>query len=147
MNDKYEIYPGKGFGKLKFGSEIEDVIKTFGEPEDIDNFENDDDINAVLLHYWEKGFSVFFQGDTKQVVTGIETDHPEATLYGHKIIGITEQEVIDIMKAQGNIDFDRETDDDEIRLSYEMEMVDFYLKNNKVAFVNWDILVDENNLE
>ncbi len=141
--DELTIKPKEGFGTLTFGTEIEDVIKEFGEPEEVDNFENDADMNAVLLHYWDRGFSAFFLGDTKTVLAGIETDHPDALLYGKKVIGMTEQEVVDLMKRNGHTDFDRETEEDEIRLSYEEEMVDFYIKDNRVVFVNWDILVDE----
>jgi hypothetical protein len=140
---KLIIEPKKGFGDIKFGTEIEKIIENLGEPEDVDNFENDADINAVLLHYWQNGYSLFFQGDTKHVLAGIETDHPEAVLYGKKVIGISENDVVELMKANGHEDFDRETDEDEVRLSYEEEMVDFYIKDNKVVFVNWDILVDD----
>ena len=141
--DDLTIKPKEGFGNLAFGTEIEDVIKQTGEPEDVDNFENDAEMNAVLLHYWDKGYSIFFQGDTKTVVAGIETDHPDAVLYGKKVIGMTEEEVVNLMKQNGHSEYDRDTEEDEVRLSYEEEMVDFYLKDNRVVFVNWDVLVDE----
>ena len=143
MESTFKIEPKKGFGAVKFGTDMEEVIRNFGEPEEIDNFENDADLNAVLLHYWQKGFSVFFLGDTRQVVAGIETDLPEAELYGQKVIGLTEDEVVQLMKNHGYEEYDYEIEEEEVRLSFEEEMVDFYLKDNKVVFVNWDVLVDE----
>ena len=143
MVSSYEIIPKKGLGELKFGMDMEKIVSALGEPQEIDNFEGDEELNAVLLHYWDKGFSVFFEGVTRQVVAGIETDYPDATLFGEKVIGMTESEVVDLMKKNGFPDFDKETEEGDTRLSYEEQMVDFYLRDGKVAFVNWDVIVDE----
>ena len=144
MEFTYEIIPLQGFGPLKFGTEIDKVFQLLGEPEEIDTFENDADFNAVLLHYWEMGVSIFFQGDSFQVVAGIETDIPEATLFGKKVIGLSKEGVIQLMKENGYEEYDMESDEEEVRLSFEDVMVDFYLKENEVAYVNWDVLVDDN---
>ncbi len=143
MINSYEIIPKKGLGDLKFGMDMEKVVSALGEPEEVDNFEGDEELNAVLLHYQDKGFSVFFEGVTRQVVAGIETDYSEATLFGEKVIGMTEEQAIDLMTRNGIPDFDKETEAGETRLSFEEIMVDFYLRDGKVAFVNWDVIVDE----
>lgn len=143
MISSYEIIPKKGLGELKFGMDMEKVVSALGEPEDVDNFEGDEELNAVLLHYQDKGFSVFFEGVTRQVVAGIETDYSDATLFGEKVIGMTEEQVIALMTRNGIPDYDKETEEGETRLSFEEIMVDFYLRNGKVAFVNWDVIVDE----
>ncbi len=143
MISSYEIIPKKGLGDLEFGMDMEKVVSALGEPEEVDNFEGDEELNAVLLHYQDKGLSVFFEGLTRQVVAGIETDHPDATLFGKKVIGIPEKEAVELMTKNGVPDFDKETEEGETRLSFEEVMVDFYLRDGKVAFVNWDVIVDE----
>jgi len=143
MISSYEIIPKIGLGDLKFGMDMEKIVSELGEPEEVDNFESEEEMNAVLLHYWERGVSVFFEGQTRQVVAGIETDHPDSKLFGEYVIDMTEEEVIDLMKRNGFLYFDKENEDGEVRLSYEEEMIDFYLKKGKVAFVNWDAIVDE----
>ncbi len=143
MISSYEIIPKKGLGDLKFGMDMEKVVSALGEPEEVDNFEGDEELNAVLLHYQDKGVSVFFEGVTRQVVAGIETDYSDATLFGKKVIGMTEEQTIDLMTHNGIPDFDKETEAGETRLSFEEIMVDFYLRDGKVAFVNWDVIVDE----
>jgi len=143
MISSYEIIPKKGLGDLTFGMDMEKVVSELGEPEEVDNFEGDEELNAVLLHYQEKGFSVFFEGLTRQVVAGIETNHPDATLFGEKIIGMTEEEAVALMTRNGVPDYDKETEEGETRLSFEEIMVDFYMRDGKVAFVNWDVIVDE----
>ena len=142
MLDSYEIIPQKGLGALTFGMDMEKVVSALGEPEEVDNFESEEEMNAVLLHYWEKGVSIFFEGHTRQVVAGMETDHPEAILFGKKIIGLSEKDTIALMRENGWDDFDREEEDGEIRLSFEELMIDFYIKDGEVAFVNWDVIVD-----
>lgn len=143
MISSYEIIPKKGLGDLKFGMDMEKVVSALGEPEEVDNFEGDEELNAVLLHYQNQGFSVFFEGLTRQVVAGIETDYFDATLFGKKVIGMTEKEAIDLMTNNGFPDFDKETEEGETRLSFEESMVDLYIRDGKVAFVNWDVIVDE----
>ncbi len=143
MISSYEIIPKVGLGDLKFGMDMEKVVSELGEPEEVDNFESEEEMNAVLLHYWEKGLSVFFEGHTRQVVAGIETDHPDSKLFGEYVIDMTEEEVIDLMNRNGYPDYDKENENGEMRLSYEEEMIDFYLKKGRVAFVNWDVIVDE----
>ncbi len=56
---------------------------------------------------------------------------------------MTEEQTIDLMTRNGIPDFDKETEDGETRLSFEEIMIDFYLRDGKVAFVNWDVIVDE----
>jgi hypothetical protein len=143
MINSYEIIPKVGLGDLKFGMDMEKVVSELGEPEEVDNFESEEEMNAVLLHYWERGVSIFFEGHTRQVVAGIETDYPDSKLFGERVIDMSEKEVIDLMNRNGFPDFDKEIEDGELRLSYEEEMIDFYLKKGKVAFVNWDVIVDE----
>ncbi|MBN2639090.1 MAG: hypothetical protein JXR65_08380 [Bacteroidales bacterium] len=142
MISSYEIIPQKGLGDLAFGMDMEKVVSDLGEPEEVDNFESEEEMNAVLLYYWEKGVSIFFEGHTRQVVAGMETDHPDATLYGKKIIGMPQKEAIALMKANGAEEFDEEQEDGETRLSFEEQMIDFYIRDGKVAFVNWDVIVD-----
>jgi len=142
MISSYEIIPKMGLGDLKFGMDMEKVVSALGEPEEVDNFEGDEELNAVLLHYQNKGVSLFFEGVTRQVVAGIETGYSDATLFGKKVIGMTEEQAIDLMAGNGISDFDKETEEGETRLSFEEIMVDFYLRDGKVAFVNWDVIVD-----
>ena len=142
MIQSYEIKPQEGLGDLKFGMDMEKVVSELGEPEEVDNFESEEEMNAVLLHYWDKGVSIFFEGQTRQVVAGIETDYPEALLFNKKIIGMTEDDAVQLMHQNGYPDFDKEIEDGETRLSFEELMIDFYLREGRVSIVNWDVIVD-----
>jgi hypothetical protein len=143
MINSLEIRPNEGFGEIKFGEILDNVFMLLGEPQELDSMEDDEELNMLILHYWDLGFSIIFEGTTKQVVAGFETDHPDATLFGKKIIGMPEKEVIALMKDHGYNDYETDIEDGDERLTYEDILMDFYLRDGKVIYVNWGALVNE----
>jgi hypothetical protein len=143
MLKNYEIKPDTGLGELTFGIPMDDFITRYGEPEELDTFDEDEDMNTTLLHYWKDGFSVFFVGLTNQILAGIETDHSQATLFGKSIMGLKEAELIALMEENGHDNFDREEEDNNIRLSYDFSMMDFFFQDGELAYMNFGVFVNE----
>lgn len=143
MLKSLEIRPKIGFGEIKFGEYLDNVISLLGEAEEIDTIEEDEEMNMLILHYWELGFSVIFEGTTKQVISGFETDHPDATMYGRKVIGMSEADIIQVMKENGLRGYETEMEEEDKRVSFDDEMLDFYFRDNKLVFVNWGVYVNE----
>jgi len=137
------IKPNKGYGKIEFGMDMERLAELVGEPEEIVSFDDDEELNIVVLHYWEQGFSVFMDGITRQVVAGIETEHPDAELYNTKIIGMSEEDAIKFMKENGHENFDIEMEDSDKRYSFDEGMMDFFFVDGKLEYMNFGVLVDE----
>ncbi len=137
------ITPNEGYGKIKFGMDMDRLAELVGEPEEIISFDDDEELSIVVLHYWEQGFSVFMDGITRQVVAGIETDNPNAILYGTKIIGLTEKQIIDFMKKNGHENYEIDLDDADKRYSFDEGMMDFFFVNGKLEYMNFGVLVDE----
>ncbi len=148
MLESLEIKPKEGFGEIKFGEYLDNIVTLLGEAEEIDSIEEDEEMNMLILHYWDLGFSIIFEGTTKQVVSGFETDHQDATMFGEKIIGKSEKEIIDLMKNNGMTGFEAEQEDTDKRVSYDDDMLDFYFRDNKLVYVNWGVYVnDEGEIE
>ncbi len=148
MLESLEIKPKEGFGEIKFGEYLDNIVTLLGEAEEIDSIEEDEEMNMLILHYWDLGFSIIFEGKTKQVVSGFETDHQDATMFGEKIIGKSEEEVIDLMKNNGMTGFEAEQEDTDKRVSFDDDMLDFYFRDNKLVYVNWGVYVnDEGEIE
>ncbi len=143
MLESLEIKPKEGFGEIKFGEYLDNIVTLLGEAEEIDTIEEDEEMNMLILHYWELGFSIIFEGSTKQIVSGFETDHPDATMFGKKIIGMPEKEVIALMKENGVVNFEAEQEEVDKRVSYDDEMLDFYFRDDKLVYVNWGVYVNE----
>lgn len=139
----FEIKPNVGFGDIEFGTKMEPFVKKLGEPEEVENFDDDEDLNTTLLHYWKLGFSVFFVGLSDQVLAGIELDSLNAILFGEKIMGKSENEIVELMKKNGHTEFETETELGDKRLSFDVGMMDFFFRDEKLIYMNFGVLVDE----
>ena len=139
-----EIVPKKGFGEIKFGDTSEKVITLLGQPEDVENIEDVDGFNTVVLYYYEQGITVFFEGREKSVVACIETENPDATMFGKNIFNMTEQDIIALMTEKGYevAEMELETSG-ERRVSYDDAMIDFFFLDGDLVVVNWGVLVNE----
>jgi len=60
MLTNFDIYPNKGLGELEFGTDIESFVSRYGEPEEVQNFDEDEELDTTVLHYWKNGISAFF---------------------------------------------------------------------------------------
>lgn len=139
-----EIVPKSGFGEIKFGDTSEKVISYLGQPEDVENIEDVDGFNTVVLYYYEQGITLFFEGKEKSVVSCIETENPDAEMFGQTIFDMTEQDIIGLMTEKGFevAEMELETSG-ERRVSYDDAMIDFFFLDGDLVIVNWGVLVNE----
>lgn len=149
MLSNFKIIPNTGFGDISFGVDLDSFVEKYGEPEEIDSFDEDEALNTTVLHYWENGISMFFVGTANPVLAGIETDHPESMLYGEKIMGKSKGDIIALMEKNGhdNYEVDEEEYESEIndmRVSFEESMMDLFFRDNMLMYMNFGVLVDEN---
>jgi hypothetical protein len=141
---KLVIEPKVGFGELKFGDTSEKVIDYLGEADDIDNLEDDDGFNTVILSYWDKGISVFFEGKEKSVISCFETEDPYSTLFGEKVFKMTEKSIIALMDKHGYEVAETEMETSgEKRISYDDAMCDFFFHDGELVAVNWGVLIND----
>ncbi len=139
-----DISPKTGFGEIRFGDTSEKVITFLGQPEDVENIEDVDGFNTVVLYYYEQGITVFFEGREKSVVACIETENPDAKMYGQSVFDMTENDIIALMKEKGYevAEMELETTG-ERRVSYDDAMIDFFFVDGDLIVVNWGVLVNE----
>ncbi len=143
MKTTYEILPLVGFGELKFGQTIEETIDMIGDAEEIDHLDTDDQMNTIVLHYWDQETSVFFEGVSKTVLSCFETDHLDATLYGKKVFEMTKDEIIALMAEHGYTNPETEEEEGEIRLTFDDALIDFFYDDDELLAVNWGVIVNE----
>ena len=139
-----DIIPKKGFGEIQFGDTSEQIITLLGQPEDVENIEDVDGFNTVVLYYYEMGITVFFEGREKSVVACVETENPDATMFGKSIFQMTEKDIIAVMKDKGFEVAETELETTgERRVSYDDAMIDFFFLDGDLIVVNWGVLVNE----
>ncbi len=133
-----EIKPGIGISILTFGSSMADAEKAFGKPEEIASLNEIEEYQSIVWHYWEKGFSLFFDEQKGQEFCCVEIEHPETTMWGSLIFKLKEKEIIELFKAKGIARYDSETHEwGEKRVSFDEVNIDLYFENNKLVSVNY----------
>ena len=139
-----ELKLGTGVGNLKFGSTLEDVEKQLGEPEEIEESDENDEFEHQAWHYYEDGFSLYFDQEDDYRLSSIETVNPEVSLWGKKLFELSQKQIKELFAEKGISDFDTENlSTGETRLSYEKEMIDLYFEGDKLIAVNFGVFIDD----
>ena len=141
----FTIQPLKGYGEIPFGMTLDDTVKLLNMP---DFYEELSDIEetgnrSIFYEYQEIQTNIYFEGITKSVVACFETENKAATLYGKKVFELEKGEVINLMKANGFKELEEENEDDEMRVSFEDALIDFFFEDETLTAVSWGVLVDE----
>lgn len=141
----FEIKPKVGLGELDFGITMEQLIEVIGKPEEVEDLADEDDFNTTILNYWEMGLTAYYEGTDNSVLSCFETDNRNSTLFGKPVFNMKEQEILDLMKANGFKEIDSDTEEwGEKRISYDDAMLDFYFNEGQLLSINWGVLVNEN---
>ena len=137
--------PLKGYGEIPFGMTLDEAVKTLGMPDFYEELSDMEETGnrSIFYEYDELETNIYFEGVTKSVVACFETENTEATLYGKPVFDLTKEEIIDLMKKQGFKELEEETEDEELRVSFEDAMVDFFFDEDELTAVSWGVLVDE----
>ncbi|MBS1652370.1 MAG: hypothetical protein JSU07_10200 [Bacteroidetes bacterium] len=145
MSFKPEIKLLKGFGNIAFGETIDAVEKILGKPEEIQVIEDDVLNNHTnVLHYWNKGFSLFFDKQRHNTLCSVEIDCRDTVLFGKLIFKLSITELVSLMKEQGFSLSETETHSwGEKRVSFDDAGLDCYFENNKLTTINFGIIDDD----
>ncbi|MBT2556919.1 hypothetical protein J7E24_03925 [Hymenobacter sp. ISL-91] len=142
--DEHEIRLGTGMGPLKFGASQDEVRSLMGEPEEIEESEDDDEFEHQAWNYLDEGYSLYFDREDDYRLSCIETDHPGIRLYGEAIHGRSPEQIQELMQRHGHEQSEIEKmDTGEMRISYEKEMIDMYFEDEELQFVNFGVFIDE----
>ena len=141
----FTIEPLQGYGEIPFGMTLDEAVKTLGMPDFYEELSDMEETGnrSIFYEYDELETNIYFEGVTKSVVACFETENTEATLYGKPVFDLTKEEIIDLMKKQGFKELEEETEDEELRVSFEDAMVDFFFDEDELTAVSWGVLVDE----
>ena len=122
------IEPLKGYGDIKFGMSIDEVVSVFGTPsnlEELDPIIEGNESSSILYDYDDLEVSICFEGTDKMLVSSISTISEDATLFGEKIYDMNRNQIIELMKKNGYKEFDEEEQEGDTCLIYDELMLDF----------------------
>lgn len=133
-----EIKPGVGLSNLLFGSSMNDAEKIFGKSEEIQLIDDIKEYQTIVWHYWENGFTLFFDEQNNQLFNCVEIDNIEARLWGQTIFDFKEKRIIELFKSKGMLLYETELHEwGEKRLSFDEAHIDFYFDKNQLISINY----------
>ena len=141
----FTIMPLKGYGEIPFGMTLDEAVKELGMPEFYEELSDMEETGNRSIYYEYEALetNIYFEGVTKSVVACFETENREATLYGKPVFDLTKKEIIDLMKEHGFKELEEENEDDELRVSFEDALIDFFFEDEMLTAVSWGVLVDD----
>ena len=141
----FTIQPLKGYGEIPFGMTLDETVKILGMPDFYEELSDMEETGnrSIFYEYQEIQTNIYFEGVTKSVVACFETENKEATLYGKKVFELDKKKIIDLMKEQGFKELEEENEDEELRVSFEDGLIDFFFEDEILTAVSWGVLVDE----
>jgi hypothetical protein len=144
--EENEIILGTGMGPLRFGATMDEVRTLVGEPEEIEESEDEDDFEHQAWNYYEDDhlLSLYFDREDDFRLSCIETDNPGLRLFGEPIHGRSLDQIRDLMQRHGQTNPELETmEGGEVRLSYEKSMIDLYFEEGQLQFVNFGVFIND----
>ena len=137
------IEPLKGYGDIKFGMSIDEVVSVLGTPsnlEELDPIIEGNESSSILYDYDDLAASICFEGVDKMLVSSISTINEDATLFGEKIYDMNRNQVIELMKKNGYKEYDEEEQEGDTCLIYDELMLDFYFNEGELIDVVWGVI-------
>ena len=141
----FTIMPLKGYGEIPFGMTLDETVKMLNMPnyyEELGDMEETGN-RSIYYEYDAIQTNIYFEGVTKSVVACFETENEAAALFGKKVFELKKDEVVKLMKDNGFKELEEETEDGELRVSFEDGMIDFFFEEDMLMAVSWGVLVDE----
>ncbi len=138
MTIPLEIKPVLGLSSLLFGTTMAETELVFGRAEETELLDDIEDSQSTVWHYWESGFSLFFDESNNQLFCCVEIDNKDAVLWGQKVFSMSENQIIELFKKKGVTNFETEVHEwGEKRLSFDELNIDFYFEKNSLSSINY----------
>lgn len=137
-----DIKPTVGLGEIRFGMTPSEVQEFLGQPDE-EELLDEDDMETIIYHYDDPDISLFFEGEDSKILVNIETDNPDAVMYGRPVFAMKRDDIITMMKNEGYEDMDTEVHEDKLeypeenRVSFDEAMTDFFFEDDILTAISW----------
>ncbi len=141
-----EILPGTGLEKLRFGMDRTQVKQQLGEPDEIEQFEEEDsgEVLNEAWHFDDLELSLSFDKDEDWRLSTISVSNPDFTLQGENVIGLLQEDLISMIErlelgAHESEEWANEDEDEEnqIVVAIPERSINFWFTAGKVSEVQW----------
>jgi hypothetical protein len=140
-----DIRLGKGLGKIKFGLTMEEVEELVGEPEEVEESDEEDEFEHQAWNYWEEGYSLYFDKEDDYRLSCIETANREVQIWGDRVFEMSKEQILQLFADNGITDpEEEEAETGETRLSFDKEMIDLYFDEDQLIAINFGVFINDN---
>jgi hypothetical protein len=131
-----EILIKQGIGGVRFGMTTAETETLLGQPTEYEDIDNGFGEALKVAHYDELEMTFFFEGDDK-TLNCIDIYNANATLFGEKILGRSEREVVSLLVANKYYEQDIETEAwGERRVSFGEGNIDLFFADNRLVSIS-----------
>ncbi|OKL40816.1 hypothetical protein [Pontibacter flavimaris] len=139
-----DIRLGKGLGKIKFGLTMEEVEELLGEPEEVEESDEEDEFEHQAWNYWEEGYSLYFDKEDDYRLSCIETANRDVQIFGERVFEMSRQQVLQLFTDHEVTNpEEEEAETGETRISFEKEMIDLYFDEDQLIAVNFGVFIND----
>ena len=139
-----DIRLGKGLGKIKFGLTMDEVEELIGEPEEVEESDEEDEFEHQAWNYWEEGYSLYFDKEDDYRLSCIETANREVQIFGERVFEMSRDQLIRLFADHDITNYEEdETETGENRLSFEKEMIDLYFDEDQLIAINFGVFIND----
>lgn len=125
----------EGLGDIRYDMHIDDVYKLLGEATEVEHIENAADEPTIVLHYDDKGITMFFEGDGATLQC-IDVSNTDTLLFGEKVFTLTDKEVAKLMVSNKYLEQDINNEEwGEKRITFNDANIDFYFQKGKMVSI------------
>ncbi|WP_299758771.1 hypothetical protein [uncultured Pontibacter sp.] len=139
-----DIRLGKGLGKIKFGLSMEEVEELLGEPEEVEESDEEDEFEHQAWNYWEDGYSLYFDKEDDYRLSCIETANREVLIFGERVFEMSREQIMQLFTDNDITNpEEEEAETGETRISFEKEMIDLYFDEDQLIAVNFGVFIND----
>lgn len=130
----HEISIKQGYGDIRFGMPVEEVVTLLGNPSEVENIDNAEDESTTVLRY-NNTLTLFFEGENPTLAC-IDIADDEATLFGKEVFDLNEADLVKLMVANNYFEQDVENEDwGERRVTFNEGSVDFFFDGDEMVSI------------
>lgn len=124
-----------GIGDIKFHMPVEEIVALLGTADEVENIDNAADEPTTVLHYYDLGLTLFFEGENPQLEC-IDIANEECTLFGQTVFESDERQIVDLMVNHNYHEQDVDEEDwGERRVSFPEGNIDYYFDEGELVSI------------
>lgn len=140
MANYFEILPGIGIGKLRFGMWRSDVEKLLGPPDGSRAFDYQESGSHIdeLWTYETYGLELMFDESCDYRLASIKASHPQTTLGGTKLFGLDVEEALGRMFDLGYEATEKKSfPESKLQICFDKQQIDLWFQGGFLETVEW----------